>query len=211
MARDANIPRTPPPPSNGMSTAQPPMSCRSNLRSPLRLLLAALLAACAPTTPPRRAPTDASRPAVTAPAPHIRFEHAGEGALAPLLRAFIARARAEGRTPLVYVGATWCEPCRYFHAAAERGELDGVLPPLALFELDLDRDGARIAEAGYRSQMIPLIAVPGEDGRSTGRQIEGSIHGPGSPAQITPRLRALLAPQTSQGDAARREARPREP
>ena len=187
-----------------MTTAQTPTSRLRNRRSLPRLALAALVVACAPTTPPRRASTDASRPAVAAPTPHIRFEPAGDGALAPLVRAFMARARAEGRTPLVYVGATWCEPCRYFHAAAERGELDGVLPPLALFDLDLDRDGARIAEAGYRSRMIPLIAVPGDDGRSTGRQIEGSIHGPASPAQITPRLRAILAPQASSapGDGA---------
>jgi thiol-disulfide isomerase/thioredoxin len=159
------------------------------------LALVLFFAACAPQTSPRRASNDASRPPVATPAaPHIRFEHAADGELAPLVRSFAVRARAEGRIPLVYVGATWCEPCRYFHAAAERGELDAVLPSLALYELDLDRDGARIAEAGYRSQMIPLFVVPGDDGRSTGRQIEGSIHGPGSPAQITPRLRAILEP-----------------
>lgn len=92
----------------------------------------------------------------------------------------------------MYVGATRCEPCRYFHAAAERGELDPVLPSLALIEFDLDRDSARIADAGYRSELIPLFTVPAPDGRASGRQIEGSIHGPGSPAQITPRLRAIL-------------------
>ena len=155
--------------------------------------LASLLAACAPATP-RPSPRDAGAPHAAPATPHIRFEHAADGALAPLVRTFVDRAHAEGRVALVYVGAKWCEPCRYFHAAAERGELDAVLPPLALLELDLDRDGARITEAGYRSQMIPLFAVPGPDGRASGRHIEGSIHGPGSPAQITPRLRALLAP-----------------
>jgi thiol-disulfide isomerase/thioredoxin len=166
----------------------------------LAALAALPLLACAPVTP-RRPPPDAAAPRAVAD-PRARFEHAGDGALAPLVVAFAARARAEGRVPLVYVGATWCEPCRYFHAAAERGEFDAQLPRLALLELDLDRDGARIAEAGYRSQMIPLFAVPGADGRGTGRQIEGSIHGPGSPAQITPRLRALLDPSAAMPDAA---------
>ncbi|MFO0647673.1 MAG: thioredoxin [Polyangiales bacterium] len=175
-----------------MTPARPPTSHRV---SPFAsFAFASLLVACAPTTP-RRASRDAGAPRAPTPAaPHIRFEHAGEGAPAPLVRAFVDRAHAEGRIALVYVGATWCEPCRYFHAAAERGELDAVLPSLALLEFDLDRDGARLAEAGYRSQMIPLFAVPSPDGRASGRQIEGSIHGPGSPAQITPRLRAILDP-----------------
>ena len=110
------------------------------------------------------------------------------------VRSFVAQARTEGRTPLVYVGATWCEPCQYFHRAAEQGQLDPSLPRLALLEFDRDRDGARLDAAGYSSRMIPLFVVPGEDGRATSRHIEGSIHGPGSPAEITPRLRALLAP-----------------
>lgn len=114
--------------------------------------------------------------------------------MAPQVRAFAARARSEGREPLVYVGATWCEPCRYFHDAAERGDLDEALPRLALLEYDLDEDAERLAAAGYASRMIPLFVVPGADGRGSDRRIEGSIHGPGSPAQIAPRLRAILTP-----------------
>lgn len=140
-----------------------------------------------PPSPQRAAPGEVPS------APHVRFVPAGEGDLPARVRSFVAEARAEGRTPLVYVGATWCEPCQYFHRAAERGELDASLPRLALLELDRDRDGARLDAAGYSSRMIPLFVVPGEDGRATTRHIEGSIHGPGSPAQIAPRLRALLA------------------
>lgn len=124
--------------------------------------------------------------------PRVRFEPAGPGALEEVVRRFADAARREGRVPLVYVGATWCEPCQYFHRAAERGELDEHLPALALLELDRDRDGARIDAAGYGSRMIPLFVVPGEDGRGTDRRIEGSIHGAGSPLQIAPRLRALV-------------------
>lgn len=148
-----------------------------------RIVLAAVLAALGACTAPAPAPVSG---------PLVRFVPAPEGDLPPLVRSFVADARAEGRTPLVYVGATWCEPCQYFHRAAERGELDPTLPRLALLELDRDRDGARLDAAGYSSRMIPLFVVPGEDGRASARYIEGSIHGPGSPAQITPRLRALL-------------------
>ncbi len=146
-------------------------------------LAACVLVACT-SAPPRPAPSG----------PRIRFERAGPGELAPLVRAFAARAATEERRPLVYVGATWCEPCRYFHAAAERGDLDDALPRLALLELDLDVDGPRLVEAGYGSRMIPLFVVPDPDGRGSDRRIEGSIHGPGSPNEISPRLRAILDP-----------------
>jgi len=124
--------------------------------------------------------------------PRVRFEHAGDGEVVPLVRAFVTRAQAQGRVPLVYVGATWCEPCQYFHSAAERGELDAQLPALALLEFDRDRDGERLDAAGYGSRMIPLFVSPQADGRASERRIEGSIHGPGSPAQILPRLLAIL-------------------
>ena len=155
--------------------------------SVLVVIAVGLSLACSPAQPSAPAPGTPS-------GPQVRFVPAAEGDVTAQVRSFVAHARAEGRVPLVYVGATWCEPCQYFHRAAEQGELDPSLPRLALLEFDRDRDGARLDAAGYSSRMIPLFVVPGEDGRATSRHIEGSIHGPGSPAEITPRLRALLAP-----------------
>ena len=57
---------------------------------------------------------------------------------------------------------------------------------------------AAIAELGLRDAFpadrprLAAVMIAAPDGRASGRQIEGSIHGPGSPAQITPRLRAIL-------------------
>lgn len=94
---------------------------------------------------------------------------------------------------LVYVGATWCEPCRRFHDAATAGELDRTLPKIRFVEFDLDRDGERLQRAGYRSKLIPLFALPALDGASSGKKIEGSIKGPGAVAEISPRLIQLLS------------------
>lgn len=145
------------------------------------------LAACTPVQQQEHAARDTE-------GPQIRFVPAPPGDVGAAVRAFVADARAEGRAPLVYVGASWCEPCQYFHAAAERGELDTALPRVALLEFDRDRDGSRLDAAGYSSRMIPLFVVPDDAGRPTERRIEGSIHGPGSPSEIAPRLRALLPP-----------------
>jgi thiol-disulfide isomerase/thioredoxin len=109
-----------------------------------------------------------------------------------LVRSETAKASAEGRTLLVYVGATWCEPCIRFHGAAQRGELDTDLAGFTFLEFDLDRDRDRIVDAGYTSHFIPLFAVPGPDGRGNGKQIEGSVKGEEAVREITPRLRALV-------------------
>lgn len=140
------------------------------------------------------APPRAAVPEPALAGPQLRFVSAAPGELSAIVRAFAAEARAEEREPLVYVGASWCEPCQYFHEAVVAGELDQALPRLALLELDLDHDGARLEAAGYSSRMVPLFVVPDERGRGTERRIQGSIHGAGSPAEIAPRLRAILSP-----------------
>jgi len=119
----------------------------------------------------------------------VTFLPAPPGEVPPLVQNELRRGRL-----LVYVGASWCEPCRRFHEAASAGKLDAQLGGLRLLEFDYDRDEPRLRAAGYVSQLIPLFALPAPDGRASGRQIEGSIKGDGAVAQILPRLQALLAP-----------------
>ncbi len=124
---------------------------------------------------------------------HVEIVPAASGDDVPaLVRDELARASADRRDLVVYVGAPWCEPCQRFHHAALSGALDDSFPSLRLLEFDNDRDGARLASAGYTSRLIPLFARPNPDGRASGQQIEGSIKGGGAVAEIAPRLRALL-------------------
>ncbi len=133
-------------------------------------------------------------PPAAAADPHLRLASAPAGGeVEPIVREEIARAAAERRRLVVYVGATWCEPCQRFHQAAQGGQLDATFPDLTLLEFDQDRDGERLASAGYTSKYIPLFAVPAESGRASGRQVEGGIKGEGAVAYITPRLQELLA------------------
>lgn len=125
--------------------------------------------------------------------PVIEWKVAADGEVAALVSAEVLAAKRDGRTLLVYVGATWCEPCKRFHAAAEGGFIKGDLPPLRMLEFDLDKDAERLFAAGYGSKMIPLFAVPGPDGRGTELKVEGSVKGPGAVSNIVPRLSAMLA------------------
>jgi thiol-disulfide isomerase/thioredoxin len=127
------------------------------------------------------------------PAGKLRIVQAPEGSVDSIVRDALAGARADGRTLVVYVGATWCEPCQSFHHAAERGELDAMFPRLTLLAFDLDRDRERLATAGYVSKYIPLFALPGPDGAASGKQIAGGIKGDGVVGYLSVRLQQMLA------------------
>lgn len=112
--------------------------------------------------------------------------------IAPLVARELQTAAHDGKRLVVYVGASWCEPCQKFHAAAEAGQLDAEFGNLRLLVFDDDRDNEALERAGYRSKLIPLFALPNPDGTSSGKQIEGSIKGDGAVLNIAPRLHALL-------------------
>jgi thiol-disulfide isomerase/thioredoxin len=129
---------------------------------------------------------------VLAPKDQLRTITAPEGDADKVVRDTMAREAQEGRKVLVYIGATWCEPCKRFHAAANRGDLDKSFPDLTLLEFDADKDGERLLNANYETRLIPYFGKPGPDGRGTGDHIEGSVKGDGAVGEITPRLKKLL-------------------
>jgi hypothetical protein len=143
----------------------------------------AFLVACSSSEALPKAPP-APKKLVLLPAP------AGE--VATVVAREATRVQREGGQLLVYVGATWCEPCQEFHKAAEAGQLDTVFPGLTLVVFDADADGPRLAAAGYRSNLVPLFVRPAPDGSSSQRQTEGVHRGSDAVADLTPRLKELL-------------------
>ncbi|MEO7328531.1 MAG: thioredoxin [Minicystis sp.] len=154
----------------------------------LGVLGALLVVGCKVEEPLPTKPSDAPAKAFLA----VELIEAPGGEVAPTVKRELVRARADGRRLIVYAGASWCEPCRHFHDAAAAGKLDTTFPGLRFLVFDLDRDKDALEKAGYGSRMIPLFALPQDDGTGSGQQIEGSIKGPGAVAQIKPRLQALL-------------------
>jgi hypothetical protein len=153
-------------------------------RPALTLAFLTILAACS---------SDRRMPATAASTAPVRVEAApADGEVAPLVRARREAVVQAGGKLLVYVGATWCEPCRAFHAAATRGDLDKTFPGLVLLEFDLDRDRDRLLAAGYTSRLVPLFARPDDEGRSSGVSTEGVRTGSDAVADLLPRLAELL-------------------
>jgi thiol-disulfide isomerase/thioredoxin len=127
------------------------------------------------------------------PPSFLRYPGAA-GAIEPWVQQQVEIAEASHLRVLVYVGASWCEPCQHFHQAVEHGELNGTLNGLRFLEFDQDRDAAALKVAGYIYQYIPVLALPDPDGKNHGRMISGSVKGPRAVQEnLVPRLQALLA------------------
>ena len=128
------------------------------------------------------------------PAGHVELVEAPAGTtdVAALVRQTLARTGAEHRRLLVYVGATWCEPCQQIHEAVLAHRLDAAFPDLTLLVFDLDRDGPALQAAGYESPLIPLFDVPDPDGRAGPRREFGGKHGIDNVALLTAKLHHLL-------------------
>ncbi|HEY8374830.1 MAG TPA: thioredoxin family protein [Nannocystis sp.] len=175
----------------------------ASIRTVPALALAGALACAEPTTAspaPAAAPAPASAPQEAKTAAEARqapSRAAPRFVPAPASGEVDAIVRAElahGEGPLlVYVGATWCEPCVAFHEAVTRGALDAALAGVRFLEFDLDRDRERLAQAGYSSRFVPLFVVPSPDGRASERKVEGGIKGQGAVEHIMRRLGPLLA------------------
>jgi thiol:disulfide interchange protein len=125
--------------------------------------------------------------------PKLTRRHDPQQPLEQFVQQHVEQAEAAGARVLVYVGASWCEPCERFHKALEAGQLDEALSGTHFLEFDADRDRAELSAAGYASKYIPLFSVPDPAGRSSGRAIAGSIKGDDAVRRdLVPRLVALL-------------------
>ena len=95
---------------------------------------------------------------------------------------------------LIYVGATWCEPCTRFHDALASGALDHELANAVFLEFDLDQHQALLSDAdmGCKSKLVPLFARPNPDGTCSSERTEGGVKGERAVSVIVPRLAPLL-------------------
>lgn len=142
-------------------------------------IVVGLFAACTP------------KPASKSSEPQIVVAQAG--AVQEVVQGAMARAKTEGRRLVVYVGASWCEPCHVFLDGVSAGKLPATLSDIVILKFDNDADDARLAKANYGGQMIPRFVLPGADGTGSEFRFEGSVKGDAAMGNIVPRLEALLA------------------
>lgn len=157
-----------------------------------RRLRVAIVACTALSLSQCQKPDDSPSSSSTAPQKVELIAAPADGDIAPYLAQQLATARAQNRQLVVYVGASWCEPCQRFHQAAAEGKLDGDFPRLRLVEFDQDRDRERLEAANCHTRMLPMFSAINADGTCAEQRFAGAIKGPGALDVIVPRLKLLL-------------------
>jgi len=134
----------------------------------------------------------ACEPKPTQAPPEPEIVKAPAGAVQDIVRDALLDAKKDQRRVVVYVGASWCEPCQVFLDGVAAGNLPPSLGNLRLLKFDNDVDDARLKAANFGGQMIPRFVKPAADGTGSTRRFEGSVKGPAAMDNIVPRLEALL-------------------
>jgi thiol-disulfide isomerase/thioredoxin len=117
------------------------------------------------------APAPPAPPAPAPSSPSLRVDEAPSDTDAlTLIRTKRLQAKSEGRVLVVYVGATWCEPCKKLKAEIASGRLDRPLGRVTLLAFDADKDVDRLGAVGYTFKFVPFVALPGPDGRPADTQ-----------------------------------------
>jgi hypothetical protein len=133
-----------------------------------RVVLVCLILGCSRS----RAVPDAAPPPVpktmtsaASEAPKLRMFSAADDADAlSTIRSARLRSKADARVLVVYVGATWCEPCKRFKNEVASGALDARLARVDMLAFDADRDLERLKAAGYTFHFVPFVALPAAHG-----------------------------------------------
>ncbi len=103
---------------------------------------------------------------------------------------FAAEAVAAGETPVIYVGATWCQPCLLYKKSLDDPRMKAAHEGVRVLEADADLHD--LSALGISPNGIPHWATVDASGVSDGRAIDGGAWGDNTPENMAPALSAFF-------------------
>lgn len=107
----------------------------------------------------------------------IEQERSGT-ALDALLAGHARRAAGQGLRPVLYVGASWCQPCKLLAQHRDDPRVASALRGTYMVEIDFDDwTVAELGAAGYGVQAVPVFFAIGGAGEAAGPRLDGGAWG----------------------------------
>jgi thiol-disulfide isomerase/thioredoxin len=109
-------------------------------------------------------------------------------ALSAALQAEIQKAKGQGLKPYVEFSATWCEPCMAIKHSLDDPQMKAAFKGTYIIQLNADAWQGKLTGTGFSAGSIPVFYELGDDGKPTGRKIDGGAWGDNIPANMAPPL-----------------------
>lgn len=118
----------------------------------------------------------------------------GGEALQSRLKAEVGKAAERRQKPILYIGATWCEPCAALKKYKSDPRMAEAFEGTYVIELDLDDWKLDELKAlGLRAGVVPVFHALGADGRASGKTIDGGAWGDNIPENMAPPLKRFFS------------------
>lgn len=112
----------------------------------------------------------------------------GRDALFSTLQSEIKKARSQGLKPYVEFSAGWCEPCMAIKHSLDDPRMKAAFKGAYIIQLDADDWVKNLEGTGFSAGSIPVFYEVGDDGKPTGRKIDGGAWGDNIPENMAPPL-----------------------
>jgi thioredoxin-like negative regulator of GroEL len=90
--------------------------------------------------------------------------------------------------------ADWCAPCQAFQKSLGDPRMAEALRGTFLVKLNLDDWHDKLGGTGFKVDVIPAFYLVGDDGRPTGKMLDGNRWGRSTVPNMSAALRAFLGP-----------------
>ena len=116
------------------------------------------------------------------------------GSLAASVKTEVAKAQAAGKKPVVYIGASWCPPCKAIKKYKSDPQMVTAFAGTHVIELDVDDWSAPDLDAlDYKAKSVPVFIAVDKDAKAKGPTIDGGAWGDNIPANMAPPLTKFFA------------------
>jgi thiol-disulfide isomerase/thioredoxin len=103
------------------------------------------------------------------------------------IQAEVKKAKGQGLAPYVEFWATWCEPCMAIKKGLSDPQMKAAFKGTYIIQIDAD-SAPSLDGTGFKAGVIPIFYEVGDDGKPTGRTIDGGAWGDNIPANMAPPL-----------------------